>query len=285
MSWVMRAGSREVAFGNELSGLGLMSTPAVSIDFDAEMRANPRGDGRRVGRDTIAGQSVSLMVEARPDHRPLPDVVRELLSVWRADEVRHTGGKLATLTSPEGLTAYGRPRPVGPDQQYRLFDVARAELVFECIDDLWYGPAVSVVIPLFTASTGGLPIPAAVPWVIGGGSGQSDRVVTVEGTQATWPVFTLHGPIKDPFIDVPGVGRLQFSVSLAYDQALTVDTRHWNRSIMRAGADLPGALLASGARLSDMAMQPGAYRIIFGGYDPTSTSRLTVQVEPAFTSF
>ena len=285
MSWVMRAGTRQVEFGDDLSGLGLMSTPAVSIDFDAEMRVNPRGDGRRVGRDTIAGQSVSLMVEARPDHRALPDVVRELLSVWRADEVRHTGGKLATLTSPDGLTAYGRPRPVGPDQQYRLFDVARAELVFECVDDLWYGPAVSKEIGFTPVVTGGLPIPAAVPFVLGGGGGEADFTVDVGGDVTTWPVFEISGPITDPYIEVVGVGRLVFRGVVAYDQTLEVDTRPWARWVLRNGAAFPGALHPSGARLSDMGLKPGSYQVFFGGYDPSGTSRMTVTVAPAYTSF
>lgn len=283
MGWIMRAGSRQVEFGDEMSGLGLMSTPAVSIDFESQMRANPRGDGRRVGRDTIAGQSVSLMVEARPDHRPLPDVVRELLSVWRADEVRHTGGKLATLTSPDGLTAYGRPRPVAPDQQYRLFDVARAELEFDCIDDLWYGPLESTRVRFSIPESGGLTFPAEAPFTFDSGPTQRNGVVVVGGVVETMPTFVVQGPVVNPSIKVTGRGELQLSVSLAHDQSLTVDCGSgW---VTRNGSPLPGAVSPRGARLKDMALAPGSYEVVLRGYDPTGTGFLDVQVEPALTSF
>lgn len=285
MAWSMRAGTQHIEFGDEMSGLGLMEWPVVSVDAESEMVSNPRGDGRRPGVDYMAGQVVTLLVEALPDHRPLDDVWRELVAVWRGDEVRKRGGLLATLTADSGRAAFGRPRPLTPDMKYRLFDTARAELVFEAVDDLWYGPEEVTTIRFVPEFTGGLPIPAAVPWVLGGGSGESSYMVTVGGDVAAWPVFELHGPILDPFIEVVGVGRLVFKGQLAYDQTLTVDTRHWARWVKRDGAAFPGALSPAGSRLSDMSMRPGSYQVFFGGHDPTGTSSLDVRVSPAFTSF
>ena len=285
MVWSMRAGSQYVEFGDTLSGLGLVADPEISLDAESEMVSNPRGDGRRPGQDFMAGQVVSLLVEALPDHRPLDEVWRELFTVWRGDEVRGRGGLLAELTAHSGRRALGRPRPIAPDMKNRVVNVNRAELTFEAVDDLWYGPEEVTTIRFVPVFTGGLPVPAAVPWVLGGGSGESSYMVTVGGDVAAWPVFELHGPILDPFIEVVGVGRLVFRGQLAYDQTLTVDTRHWARWVKRNGAAFPGALSPAGSRLSDMSMRPGAYQVFFGGYDPTGTSSLDVRVSPAFTSF
>lgn len=285
MVWSMRAGSQHVEFGDTLSGLGLVADPEISLDAESEMVSNPRGDGRRPGQDFMAGQVVSLLVEALPDHRPLDEVWRELFTVWRGDEVRGRGGLLAELTAHSGRRALGRPRPIAPDMKNRVVNVNRAELTFEAVDDLWYGPEEVTTIRFVPVFTGGLPVPAAVPWVLGGGSGESSYMVTVGGDVAAWPVFELHGPILDPFIEVVGVGRLVFRGELAYDQTLTVDTRHWARWVKRNGAAFPGALSPAGSRLSDMSMRPGAYQVFFGGHDPTGSSSLDVRVSPAFTSF
>lgn len=285
MSWTFRAGTRQLEFGGENRGLGLVEFPQVNVEMTTVVRDNPRGDGRRFGHDLIPGQTVTMLVDVRSTERSLDEVWRELASVWRADEVRKRGGELATLTADSGRHAYGRPRPFSQDHSTRLFDLSRAELVFECIDDLWYGPGEVTTIRFTPVFTGGLPVPAAVPFVLGGGTGVSAYAVTVGGDVATAPVFELHGPILDPFIEVVGVGRLIFRGQLAYDQTLTVDTRPWTQWVKRDGAAFPGALSPDGSRLSDMVLRPGSYQVFFGGYDPTGTSSLDVIVEPAFTSF
>lgn len=285
MSWVFRSGSRSVEFGSSTSGLGLVEFPEVSVDMESSIFVNPRKDGRRSGADHISGQVVSLLVEARPDHRPLDEVWRELVAVWRADEVRGRGGVYATLTSNSGRTVYGRPRPLGPDQQNRLFDVARAELVFECVDDLWYGPEQQSTIRLIPPTGGGLTFPAEAPFTFDSGPTERNGSVLVTGDVAVSPVFEIRGPITNPEVDVVGVGRLRFSTELAYDQTLTVDTRHWAQWVKRDGAALPGVLMPSGARLADISLVPGAYTVMLRGYDPTGTATLTVRTEPVFTSF
>lgn len=283
MAWEFRAGMRKIEFGCGTSGLGLAAFPEVQILMDKSVRAVPRRDGSRMGVDLITGQTVKLLVSARPDERSLDEVWRELAAVWRADEVRLRGGSLASLTSDTGRTVYGRPRPLSPDFKHKLYGLSRAELVFEATSDLWFGPEEITQIRFVPVFTGGLPIPAEVPFVLGGGSGESSYMVTVGGDVAAWPVFELHGPIRDPFIEVVGVGRLVFTGQLAYDQTLTVHTGDgW---VKRDGAAFPGALSPAGSRLSDMALRPSSYQVFFGGYDPTGTSRLDVRVEPAFTSF
>lgn len=285
MSWTLRAGNRSLDFTSEVSGLGLLETPHVEPIADVEGFANPRRDFRRFGLMRRVGQVVSLAVEARPDHRPLPEVWRELLAVWRADEVRSTPGALATLTSPDGLTVYGLPVDIAPDQKNRLFGLDRASLDFECVDDLWYGPESETTIRLIPPTGGGLTFPAEAPFTFDSGPTERNGSVLVTGDVAVSPVFEIRGPITNPEIDVVGVGRLRFSTELAYDQTLTVDTRHWAQWVKRDGAALPGVLMPSSAWLTDISLVPGAYTVMLRGYDPTGTATLTVRTAPAFTSF
>lgn len=130
----------------------------------------------------------------------------------------------------------------------------------------------------------GLAIPADVPFVLGGSAGHADQIMQLGGDVEAFPVFDLHGPIVDPWIDVPGVGRLVMNVTLAYDQVLTVDTRPWRQVVLRDGDPVHGVISAAGVRLSELGMLPGSYRVIFGGYDPSGNSWLDVRVRPAYLS-
>ena len=259
--------------------------------FRADDRDRVRGDGRLFGRDVKSGPSheLSLLVEGEGGSRSDREAsvrarAAELARVWSADSLRSRAGHLASLRVGE-RACFGRPRAYVPDDSGLWDGVDHPVLTFVAVDDLWYGPEEVTTIRFVPVFTGGLPVPAAVPWVLGGGSGESSYMVTVGGDVAAWPVFELHGPILDPFIEVVGVGRLVFRGELAYDQTLTVDTRHWARWVKRNGAAFPGALSPAGSRLSDMSMRPGAYQVFFGGHDPTGTSSLDVRVSPAFTSF
>ncbi|QIK62337.1 hypothetical protein G7068_03280 [Leucobacter viscericola] len=272
-------------------------TPFALTDFKrgtAGIRAN---DAARPGRDgTALGVSykdgpkheLSIAVIGRGDTRTEQEadtraLLQDLAGVWSADTLRSRSGGLAALTIGT-LTAYGHPREFAPDDSALWSGLAEPTLTFQAVDDLWYGPEQVSRVHLITGSTGGLPIPADVPFVLDGGDGVSDHVVTVDGSAPAWPVFNVRGPIQDPFIEVVGVGRLNFRGQLAYDQTLTVDTRPWARWILRDGNPFPGALSPSGARLSDMSLNPGQHRVFFGGYDPTNTAVLEVRIQAAYRS-
>jgi len=283
--WVFRAGSRTLELGGALRGLGLMRVPTVKPVLARETFTNVRSDGQRFGPGYRVGQTITLEVEALPDTRPLAEVWDELLSVWRSDEIREDPNQYATLTSDTGLTAYGHAVDIDPSLQYRLFGIGRAELTFSAVDDLWYGDEEITLISLAPTFTGGLPVPAEVPFVLGGGTGASDHLVNIGGSAQAGIVYELHGPIQNPWINIAGIGRVNLTVSLAYDQTLTLDTRHWRSGIRRGDAAYPGALAANGLRLSDLRLSPGSHLVTFGGYDPSGTSQLRVRVWPARSTF
>lgn len=247
----------------------------------------PRMDGVGFGRDFkgAAVHELGVAIFDGTDRVVVRGLVEEFESVWDAERVRLSPGRMAELRVGPDRVCFGRPRDLTPNDVGLWDGVGQATVQFVAADDRWYGPEEAVSMRLAPTYTGGLPVPAEVPFVLGGGTGEADSIMQVAGKGRVRPVFELHGPIQDPWVDVPGVGRLRFSVTLAYDQVLTVDTRPWASGVKRDGAPLPGALLAAGARLSDMAVPPGSYQVIFGGYDPSGTSELTVRWRPSYPIF
>lgn len=285
-NWTLTTDGRQVVFGDDDALVVVDKWSASAGKLRIDDHENPRGDGLRFGSDYRSGQVVDFSMWVNGgDEETARAGLASVQAAWRNDVSRRRGGSMCRLEHPRGRAAFGRPRGFSADTQRIEQGWATIKADFEAVDDLWYGPEEVTTIRFVPEFTGGLPIPAAVPWVLGGGSGESSYMVTVGGDVAAWPVFELHGPIADPFIEVVGVGRLVFRGQLAYDQTLTVDTRHWARWVKRDGAAFPGALSPAGSRLSDMSMRPGSYQVFFGGHDPTGSSSLDVRVSPAFTSF
>lgn len=285
MTWLFSAGGASISFTDRIDGVGLMAYPEVQLGAEQDIFSNPRTDGIKVGHGYMAGQTISMQVEVRADHRPLDAVWADLLAVWRSDDVRRINGGLASLTAPSGRGVFGRALPAQPDYSRRLFGVIRAELAFQAVDDLWYGPAALTEVSFVPPQGGGLRFPAQAPFIFRGGPTVRNGAVHVDGDLPAWPVFEIAGPVTNPTVEVPGVGTLIFKTSLAYDQTLVVDTRPWSRSIKRDGAPVPGVLSAAGARLSDMALTPGAHVVLLKGQDATGTAKLRVHVAPSYSSF
>lgn len=248
-----------------------------------------RGDGRNWGRDyksaptheigmAVLGEGAT-QAEREADVRRL---VSELARVWSADAVLSRSGAVAKLTL-DGKTIYGRPRTYTPEWDGLWDGTSEPTLEWAATDHLFYGVEESISFGLVPEFTGGLKIPAVAPFVFGGGTGNANRVITVKGDAPVYPVFELRGPIQDAYVQVVGVGRLQLRGPVEYDQTLTIDCRP-PRGIYLNGNPHPGALHPAGDRLSDMRLFPGAHSVLFGGYDPTGTSSLTVRVVSAYQS-
>lgn len=248
----------------------------------------PRSDGSRFGADLKSGPSHSIALVVLGDGPDREASVGERAAVleraFDAGSLRASHGVLAKLTIGDRY-CYGRPRDLAPDDSGRWDGVAEYVASFVAESDRWYGQTVSRTVRFSPVFTGGLPVTAAVPFVLGGGGGEADVAISVAGDFAAWPVFTVSGPVKDAYIDVSGAGRLALRGEVKAGQRLVVDTRPWARSVTLNGAAFPGALSPVGDRMSDMSLAPGSHLVVFGGHDPSGTSSLTVSVEQAYASF
>lgn len=285
-NWLLQTASGSLEFGDDLSPVVVSSwrqEPGKLRVVDVE---NPSGDGLRFGKDRRAGQTISFSMWVNGgDEAGAAAGLAGVAGVWRNDVGRSRAGGLARLRHPGGRSVVGRPRRLTNDSSLVERGLVTIDADFECVDDLWYGPEQVQSISFVAPVSGGLMFPAESPFTFDSGPTVRNGSVVVSGDVATWPVFEIDGPVTNPEVDVPGVGRLVFRTTLAYDQTLVVDTRPWARWVKRDGAAFPGALSASGSRLSDMALSPGAHTVLLRGYDPSGTAVLRVRTFPAFTSF
>lgn len=259
-------------------------------------RDRVRRDGRQMGRDYKTGPTHELGLVVLGDGVSLGEreahvgeLLARLEAVWSADSLRSRSGAVAELRIGDRVSR-GRPREFTPEDAGRWDGTAEPSLAFDAVDDLWYGPEERTTIRFVPATSGGLRFPARAPFRFRSQRAERNAALTVSGQKAAWPVFEIHGPVTNPEIDVVGVGRLVFSVTLAHDQFLVVNTEQgWvKRGFTQSPSDLvalPGALSASGSRLSDLALLPGSYRVLLRGFDSTGTAELRVSVWPTYTSF
>lgn len=131
----------------------------------------------------------------------------------------------------------------------------------------------------FIENIGGFAPPATPPIVLGGWSDTSNAAAN-PSARAAWPVFTFAGPVTNPQVTYPFTGQwLMLATTLAVGQTATVDTRPWQRSVLRNdGASLAGAV--RGNLLRDLAFPAGVTTVRFSGQDPTGTCRCTVTWRP-----
>lgn len=127
-----------------------------------------------------------------------------------------------------------------------------------------------------TESTGGTPVPAAVPAPIGGGS-SIDFFVVNEGNIEASPVFTIRGPGTNFVVQNTTTGQ-QFTVNLTLltNETVVIDTMR--RTAFQGNQNVFGSFSGSW-----MTLIPGENRIKFnasGG--TTANTRLTISFRSAW---
>jgi hypothetical protein len=274
-------------FGAPSSGVIMTAMPEVSSpDSRTDDTDNPRGDGLQMGLDSLGGTTISFEMEVSAETKDLGDeYADELRRVWRGDPVRTRPGAVATLTSHNGRSAFGRPRRYSADDTRSHVGRRSVTADFRTVDDLWYGAEDLTQISLNPPLGGGLVAPLRAPLTT---TASSSRVQTfrVGGRVPTrWLVIDIYGDIANPDIEIPGVLRQRFTTSLAYDQTLRVDARPWSRKIMKNAAAIPGALTRDSTRLGDLLLPPGEYQLILRGTSLSGTARAVLRWRDAFTTY
>lgn len=283
--WHLSYGNTDFAFGTIGSKFVFPqdSPPAVGTpDINHEDADRPRGDGIMFGTDFRGGTTVTFDVEVNgADETEAWALYQRFANVWRADEVRSTPGAIATLTSHTGRVTFGRPRRIQPKLDLTPFGLTAVSCDFATADDLWYGPQQYATVKLVPDLGGGLVAPLSAPLSTTATSDRS-QTFTVDGLLPVWPTITLNGPITNPTIEVVGVFKMSFNVTLAADDQLIIDTRPWARSILRNGAGLAGALDPRTSRLSQASVPPGTYNLSLRGASATGTPQARIAWRNAY---
>lgn len=245
-------------------------------------RANPGQDGGQFGIDYRDGRTLSF--ELWTDTTTAQDARAALAALqrqWSADTVRLTPRAVTPLRfrmpGSDTVVVYGRPRRFTPAGQ-RTRDQGVIDLVatFRTADRLFYADTEqSISLDLVASGGGGISWPVAWP-IAWASSGQRQDTVVNAGDAPTWPIITINGPVAQPSVELVGTGRsLRLDTTIASDQALTIDTRPWARTILRGdGASFAGA--ARGAALADFQLPVGETVIAYRGTDLSGQSTCTI---------
>ena len=282
--WTLSYVGTELVFGSHESVMGFASAPAVGLpDEFIDDFGVPSGDGRLFGVDYLGGQTVTFEVDifTPGDREAAEAVLAEMRRAWRGDAIRTEPGAVATLTADSGRVTFGRPRRFVADQDGDRDGVVRVTADFATSTDLWFGAEDSVEIGLIPPAGGGLVAPLSAPLSTTASSDRS-RVFVVGGRTATPPVIEVTGPITNPVVEVLGVFRMEFRLTLAYDETLVVDTRTHARTVTRNGASVAGVLTAASTRLSDASVPPGPHELVLRGTSSTGTPTARLSWRDAF---
>lgn len=278
------------------------SVPVQTFDPNAVDIRNadapiPMGDGTRFGRDFRGGRviglelaAVSLTGSETPGTDAL-DTADELESAWASDRVRLVPGAVQVLRWRAGgrlRRVYGRPRAIAPGATGTYHQGAIGFTAdFQCWDDLYYDDQRTITTVGIVPSTDAFttwPLTWPVVWHRATAGNAGTHVVL--GSRATWPSFTIQGPVLNPTIVIGGYGEVRFATNLLHDQTLYVDTRPWNRGVRREnGANLASTQDVRSTPLSQLRLPPGSYSMALKGVDPTGTASLVVEHRSAYSSF
>lgn len=251
-----------------------------SPDSQANDVANPDEDGIRMGSEYRRGRLITFKINVLTTGSAL-DVLNDLESAWEAGEYRMEAETYTTLRMKRGgrtRRVYGRPRRFSATTKRSTSGWVPVTADFQCIhhyyfDDLPKQSTVAIVPP----TTGGFTVPFTVPFSVTGSVGSRTGSVTIAGKKPSWPIYTIHGPITYPVIDMVGIGSVSMPIALTDMQFVVIDTRPWVRRVTRNdGVNMAGALDPFASALKDMYIPPGVWNFLLQGVDPTGTASLVI---------
>jgi hypothetical protein len=154
---------------------------------------------------------------------------------------------------------------------YTPLGYADYAIQWEATDPRLYSPALHTAsTALASPPTTGLQFPLIFPLDFGAGPTGGNVTVTNAGSVATWPVFTIVGPVTGPVVTNHATGaQLLFSptFTITAGQTLTIDTDQ--RQVTLNGVPANNLLFTRGW----FPLLPGSTRIDFtsaGTYDPAA---------------
>ncbi|GAA2843913.1 hypothetical protein Acy02nite_68490 [Actinoplanes cyaneus] len=281
----------DLSFGPVDAPVVHLSAPEIS---EPEIRTDdtdrPRQDGIAFGVDFTGSRTITFDLGVLADTEgQARTLLADLANAWRAKSIRSSSrGAMAELHVQHAgreRVIYGRPRRFAVSEEEIGEGFAAVAADFVTADDVFYGPAdESGSVALVPAPSGGLTTPLTTPLTT---TAKSDRstVISVGGELSAWPVVTVYGPITTPVIEVVGKWRMTLSASIAAGDSVTVDTRPWARTVLRAGGgSLAGALTRDSVRLARAALAPGKYEIALRGIDATGTASMRIAWRPVYVS-
>ena len=273
-----------VTFGT-YQGIGVAAFDPGAAEISDQDLEFAAGDGVLMGRDFVRPSTWAFDLFTDFDNPAEAFAAQSALTaIWRNPATRLTPGAAVPLRyrmNGRWRRVYGRPRRLAGANGGVVMLQGNAEITadFRLVSHLHYDDEASQVeVGMVPAIGGGWSFPTSFPVVIEGRLGEGGRPTqfVIGGDAPTWPVVTIHGPIKDPRVEFGDGRHIRLVGSLAYDRSVTVDTAPWARSVVRDdGAHVPG-MLHSSMRFNNLALEPGPGDLTLWGIDATNTARATM---------
>lgn len=255
---------------------------------------NGADDGVLVGRDYYGASTWSFgLYTDTHSYSDALDAAGRVAAVWVGHRVRREPGAVLPLRyrmAGRWRRVYGRPRRYAPPDGGLLTMQGRAEMTadFLVVDHRYYADEEqSSDASLMPTTLGGFTVPFETPLTTETrAEGYAPGTFRVGGTAPTFPIVRVPGPVTDAWVEVEGPAgawRLEFTGTIADGDVVEVDSRPWARNTTRNGTPVTGVLALS-ARLSDLEMPPGVYRLSFGGYGAGSASQARITWRDAYYS-
>lgn len=252
--------------------------------LDYTLRGNnlerPGRHGTLPGQTHAEERVIEIELTAAEDDPTLMALLRQA-TVLDEDPVEEPLAMWFETEQPQVVLAKLKRRAVPTDHAYSVGH-HRATLQWVASDPKRYAvvETISPTVGLPSPGIGGLTFPLTFPLSFGTPGTPGSTTVTNTGEAATWPVYTLTGPITGPVITT-GNSILRFAgdFELGLGQTIIVDTD--SRSVLLDGVSRPDLL----TQREWTHLPPQQETVVAlngtGTYDPAAG--LTVSFRPAWT--
>jgi hypothetical protein len=280
-----------LTFGGIASGLpyqleespeGLYDTAEITSG-DAK---RPLDRGEFPGIDTFGGRTVHLEVLVQSDgvsfdhaRQALSGAMRAAGSIEEPLWFRTPAGVFAVMARPRKFSC-----PMNVESVFGKF--AKASMQLHCTDPCVYSAPSLEATTEVPGEVGGMKFPATFPLTFGAAVGGHTTAHNF-GDEECRPVLVITGPVKQPRISnntLPGNPTLEFAITLAAGDVLTVDT-DWQTAVLVTKGTTEGAsvrkTLVRGSTW--FGLEPGENAIQFGSQDTSATGgKLAIQYSSTY---
>ncbi|WGH21365.1 minor tail protein [Arthrobacter phage Emotion] len=257
-----------------------------SAEWITQDAVAPVGGRRNFGADYASGPTWVLdLATDTHDAASARAALAGAARAWRPSGLATPGYEAILKYTIGGETrrVYGRPRKFAPIANgVSASGVMLATAEFVTSEAFTHAEeARSLTVGLVPVESGGFTSPLISPITTVAGSQRQGLIDDVGGDAPAPMTITIQGPVSGPKVSSSGWYFSLPSLSLAYDQSVTIDTR--KGTVRRNdGANLGGLLSRGSTRLVDARLKTGAVEFIYSGTDQTATSTATVTWRPTY---
>lgn len=276
---------RGFQFGTNRSGYPIVpgGFEVNPTNFRTQDQDNPLGGGVTFGVDKAGHVTFTwqllILREGENKWSEAHKAVENIRRIWRSSTVHNKPSETLELTWYHGdqpLISYGRPRHFAVDRTKLRQGVAVVTCDFTSEDDLAYGAEEHFAsLGYLPPSTGGLTAPLIAPLTAYGTGAQREGFIVVSGEAPTPVRIRIYGPVTNPWVQLVNHWTVGVTMNIPDTEYVDIDAR-LNSVMLNGDKSVAGKLTRVSPQLSALTIPEGSHELVYGGQDPTSTSRAEI---------